>query len=205
MPHGLQRLAVPGEPAGRPGVQPGQLVAVLDPEPVAQHLGVEPVVAVPAAAVVDREGQRAGAFLVLEDGGAVVAAGERVGQVGGEPVDDARAEQEVAGGRWLLLQHLGQQVLGDPSVVPGEGGDRGGELVGRGAALQRERGQPKARCPALGAVEQAAQVDRAEVQVVLGEQRRRLLQGEGEVGSADLGELARPAAAGAAAAAGPPW
>ncbi len=187
MPRRLGRRAVGREPAGGAAVQLGdalgRLVAQLDP----QQLGEELVVAVPAVPALHRDHEGARPLQLGQHRLAVVAAGERVRQLAVEPVQDRGAQQHRPDRRRLARQHLAGQVVGDAALVAGEFGD---EAAGVGVIAERQRRQPQAGRPPLGVGTQQGHVARPQVQALAAQQLCGLLQGEGQLGDADLGQLA---------------
>ena len=115
----------------------------------------------------------------------VRCAGQGVGQVGGDEVDETDAHQEVEQLRGLPVDHLGQQVGGHRVVVTGERVDEPGGIC---AALQLQGGQPETGRPPLGPLDQATDVCVVEVDPELGQQRGGLVDPEGEFGGPDLGD-----------------
>ena len=122
-----------------------------------------------------------------QDPGPVRAAGQRVGQVPAEAVGHRRPEQERPQLGRLDGQDLLDQVAGDGAVVAGQLGHEPARL---GMLPQRQGGQPQPGRPALGPPPQRLQLGPGQLDPVVGQQRRRLLEREGQVGLADLGELA---------------
>ena len=169
--------------------QPGSLVEQARP----QHVGEELVVAVPPAAVVERDEEQVPAIERLERGLAPVLAGDGVAQRAGQRVEDRRLQQEAPDLFGLAVQDLLDQVVDDVAVVPGEARDEAGDVV---SPLHRERRQLERGDPALGAPLQRGDVPRGEIQPHhLVEVGGGLVGREAQVGGADLDELApRPQA-----------
>ena len=185
-----QRLAPEpgaGEPLRRARVELRLEAGALEPQARAQQLGEQPVVAEPRAVTVERDEERAGALELLERERAVVAAGQRVGQIAADAAGDARAQQQLARRRGQPGQHLAGQVVGDGAIVAGELGD---ERVGVGLAAQRQPGEPEAGGPALRALEQARDERGPQREPQPLQQRGRLLQREREIGGAQLAQAA---------------
>ena len=89
-------IAVRGEPLRGTPVQVLELAAELRAQLRAQQLREERVIAVPRAVLVERSQQRATMLEAGEHPLTVRAAGQRVGQVAADHVDDGRAQQELA-------------------------------------------------------------------------------------------------------------
>ena len=185
---GLPGLVVPV--AGAP-VQPGDPVGVLAEQVRPEDVGEQVVVAVPAALVVERHHEQVPALQRLQHLAAPGRLGDGVAERAGEPVQDGRAEQEVADVLGLAVEDLLDEVVHDVPVVAGEPRDEAGRVV---AVAQRDRGELQGGDPALGPGLQGLDVVRVQLQPGgVGEVGGRLLVGEPEVGRADLGELpARP-------------
>ena len=89
-------VAVRGEPGRGPPMQLRRLVGELCAQLGAQQLGKERVIAMPVAVLVERRREDAPVLQAREHALCVPGAGERVGEVGAQRVDDRRAQQEVA-------------------------------------------------------------------------------------------------------------
>src|SRR5664279_4033640 len=112
-----------------------------------QHVGKELVVAIPAAAIVERDQEQVPAFQSLERGLATVLPDNRVAQWAAQPAQDGGLQQEAPDMFGLTLQDLFDQVVDDVSVVPGEACDESGDVV---SALHRERCQLERGDPPFG-------------------------------------------------------
>ena len=144
----LGRLAVLLVPRARPPVQVRHLVGLLVQQARLQHVGEEVVVAIPLAAVVERDQEQVAALQRLQHGLAAVLAGDGIAQRAAQPVQDGGLQQEVPDLVGLALQHLLDQVVDDVAVVAGEAGDEAGDVV---APLHRQRRQLERGDPPLGA------------------------------------------------------
>ena len=184
---GRHRLAGVGVPGGGPAVQARQLGGVPVVQLGPEQLGEQRVVAVPGPGRAGGRGEHVLALQPGQDPGPVGAAGQRVRQVAAEPVGHTRPEQERPQLGGLGGQHLLDQVAGDGPVVAGQVGD---EPPWLGVLAQREGGQPQPGRPALGPPPQRLQLGPGQLDPVAGQQHGRLLEREGQVGLADLGELA---------------
>ena len=185
MRQGLAPVAMRGEPHGRPRVQPRPQRGSLEAQARAQQHGEQRVVAEPPLVAVDRRQEDPGAVEVGEHPPAVVALGQRVGELAADLFRDARAQQEAARLGRLQREDLAAQVVGDRVVVAGELGEEGLGVV---LALERERREPQPRGPALGALHEPFGLVGAEREAVLGEQGIGLRRGEGQVRRAQLAQ-----------------
>ena len=92
----LGRVAVRLVPVARPPMQLVDPVGLLVEQPCPQHVGEQVVVAVPEAAIVERDEEQVRPIELLEHRLAAAAAGHRVAQRPGEPVQDRGLEQEAS-------------------------------------------------------------------------------------------------------------
>ena len=119
-------------------------------------------------------------------------AGHRVGQAPADPVEDRRAQQQLAHLRRLALQHLRHQVAGDGPLAAGE---LAHEPLRVRVPGERDRRQAQAGGPSLGPlVKQRHRLVR-ELDPARPQQLARLLEGEAQVRFSDLGQLAGEAQA----------
>jgi hypothetical protein len=120
---GVGGLAARGEPARGELVQSGDVrghrAAQFQPKQVGEHA----VVSEPGTAGVEGYDERVGVLQVQQDPFRPRASGKQVGELAVDPVQHRGAQQQALGLRWLPLQHLGHQVLGDRAVAAGELGD----------------------------------------------------------------------------------
>ena len=112
-----------------------------------EEVAEQVVVAVPLAAIVERDDERIRAREGLERIGRVVRAEHRIAQGWRHPVEDRRPEQERLEIVRLALQHLFQEVVGDLLLIAGQtGSPRGGIVtVSQRQRCQRDRGSPPLR------------------------------------------------------------
>ncbi len=136
---GVDGLPVCGVPAGREPVQLGHLGGLGAAQLQGEHVGDEAVVAKPRPAGVEGDHERVGVFQVEQDPFRPGGAGEQVGQLAVDPVEQAGAQQQPLDVGGLAVEHLGHQVLGDGAVAAGEVRDEPRRV---GVAGQRECGQP---------------------------------------------------------------
>jgi hypothetical protein len=121
-------VAVRQEPASRAPVQlrdHGRLGAL---QLASQELAEEVVVAVPLAALVQRDQEQVRPLDLGERGGGV-AAGDRIADRHAEPLEDRRAEEEVADVAAQPSEHLAAEVVDDVTVVAGEVADEPAGVV----------------------------------------------------------------------------
>jgi MFS family permease len=111
-------------------------------------------------------------------------AGQQVGQLAVDAVEDGGPQQQVLDTRRLALQHLGDQVLRDRAVTAGELRD---EPLRVRVAGQGQRREPQARGPPLGPLVQPRRPRRRQRDPRGIEQRPGLAPGKAQVGRADLG------------------
>ena len=116
----LGPLAVLLVPVARPPVQLGDVVGLLVQQARPQHVGEEMVIAIPLAAVVERDQEQVPSLQRLQHGLAAVLAGDGIAQWAAQPVQDGGLQQEAADILGLALQDLLDQVVDDVAVVPGE-------------------------------------------------------------------------------------
>ena len=120
-----------------------------------------------------------------EHRGTVVAAGERVGELGRHEIDDADPLQERHQGGSLRAEHLAEQVSRHAVVIAGEGLDRGRYVR---AAEQGQREQTQPGCPPLGAPDQPLELRLLEIETQTREQVCGLLGTESQIARPHLGE-----------------
>ncbi len=188
VPDRLRRLAVCLPPGAGAAVQLGHVVGMLVEQAGPEQVGEQVVVAVPAPPVVERDEEQVGALERLEHRRPARAAGDRVAQRAGEPVEDGGPEEEVPDGVGLALEDLVGEVVDDVAVVARERRDERGDIL---ASPHRDRGELESRDPALRPRLERVHVgarERESHPVV--EVRGRLVGREPEVGGADLDELA---------------
>ena len=106
-------------PASRHAVQSvdadGVGAAQLEPQEVGEQM-----VAKPGAVDVERGDERVCLLEVEQDPLRVRAAGHRVAQAPGDPVEDRGPQQELPHLRRLALQHLRHQISRDAALAAGE-------------------------------------------------------------------------------------
>ena len=100
---------------------------VLAPELELQKLAEQMVIAIPLPACVQGDQEHVRARELREHRGRVLAAEDRVAQLGGEPIQNRGAHQEVPGLRRERAQNLIGQVVRD---VPSTAGERPHTLIG---------------------------------------------------------------------------
>jgi hypothetical protein len=173
-------------PVGGAVVQLGDQAGVAVAEARPQQVGEQGVVAVPAA-LGDVGEEHAAALQGVEALLGVGVVGEDGRQPRGQPVDHARAEQELLGAVVLAVEHLLEEVLGHRGFG---GGGAEHDLVAVVGLVEGAGGQAQARDPALGAMPEGLDVVAAQLDAVGVEQGGGLVEAELEVGVADLAEAA---------------
>jgi hypothetical protein len=180
---GLRELVAFGVPAGGLAVQAPYQIGMPPGQFVVQHLAE--LVLVAEQGLVDRLDERVCPDQLVEAAARVVPAGHPVGEVGMHLLDDARPQQHVADTRLLGVEDLGAQELRD-RLVPGR-------MRGTGrpahAGVARHRVQADGGHPTLGAFVQCGGLTVGQPHAVRLEHLGRLVQGEGQLVGADLGEL----------------
>ena len=120
------------------------------------------MVAIPLAAVVERDQEQVCAIERLEHGLAAVLTGDGIAQWAAQPAQDRGLQQEAPNMIGLTLQDLLDQVVDDVAVVPGEARDEAGDIV---TPLDRERRQLERGDPAFGTPFQRGDIRRRQVQI----------------------------------------
>ena len=164
----------------------------LRPEEIAEQV----VVAVPPAAIVERDDERIRTRQGLERIGRVVRAEHRIAQGWRHPVEDRRAEQERLEIARLAPQHLFQEVVGDLLLSAGQTGSPRGGIV---AVSQRERCQRDRGSPPLRPLAQSLGRLLRQLQTTEGGNGSRLLRVQREERGPDLDQIAACTEAAAAA------
>ena len=148
MADGLGRLAVLLVPCARPPVQARHLAGLLVVQACLQHVGEQMVVAIPPAAVIERDQEQVPAVQRLQHGLAAALPGDGIAQRAAQPAQDGGLQQEGLDTIGLTRQHLLGQVVDDVAVIAREAGDEAGHVV---SPLHRQRRQLERGDPALGA------------------------------------------------------
>ena len=187
VPDGLDHLAMLGEPRCGPPVQRryffGQRPAQLQPQEIPEQV----VVAKPCPLGVERHHERVGVLELQQDPIRARAAGQQIGQLAVDPIEQGGTQQQLLDVVRLALQHLGEQVLGDRAVAAGE---LRHEALGVGVTSQGERRQPQARGPPFGPLVQQRRPGCGQRDPRGFEQLAGFALGEAQVCCADLGQLA---------------
>jgi len=120
MPDRLDNLAMLAEPCRGPPVQCRHLIrqrpAQLQPEQIREQV----VVAEPRAPRVERDHERVRVLQVQQDPFRPRTAGQQIGQLAVDPVQQAGAQQQIPDVAGLAVQHLVEQVLRHSAVRAGE-------------------------------------------------------------------------------------
>ena len=202
MLEGLQVQAVGFEPGAGAQVAGGQACAVPAAgavlQALAQQVGEQVVVAVPAALVVKRDDKQVAALNGLQRrlAGPGVRLQHGIAQRAAQPVKDGGAQQEGLDFRRLAAQHLLHQVIQDEVVAAGERVNKAGGIDAAGEALQRQGGQLQTGDPTFGAGFQGGDLGGRKFQAHrLVEKAGGFGRGEAQIGDAQLGQLAASAQA----------
>ena len=142
------------------------------------------VVAEPGALGVERFDERVGVLEFQQDPFRARAAGQQIGQLAVDPIEQGGTQEQILDVGWLAFEHLGDQVLGDRAVAAGELRD---EPLRVGVTGQGERREPQARRPSFRPLVQqrrsgVRQRDTRGVEKLAG-----FALGKAQVGRADLG------------------
>ena len=145
------------------------------------------VVSVPLAPSVERDHEEIPPIEDLEHALAAVQSRDRIAQRAGQPIEDARPQEEPADILGLALQDLLGEVVDDEAIVSSEARDEGADVV---AALHRQGGQLERRDPTLRPLLQRGDLVRLEVQIGrLIQVRRGLVTREAQIRRSYLNEL----------------
>ena len=175
-------------PVGGTTVQARGLPRQLVAQPGGEQLAQQRMAAVPRpVGAVDGGDERVLALELRQPLGRARIARDRRGQVGAHLADHRRPEQERDELRRLAGQHLRHEVVGHREVVAGEGRHERGRVR---VVAQRQRGEPEAGGPALRPLPQPPQALGLELRPRRREQRRGLVEREGEVGLPELADRA---------------
>ena len=155
VPRGRAHPAALGEPARRRDVHPGQLARRDRVQLGAQQVAHQRVEAEPAGPALDAFEHRVLAREPLELPRAAAAAAEHVRELAADGVGERDPQQEGPLAVRLVIEHLGEQVVGDGRVGAGEVRDEAARVR---VPAQREHRHPQAGRPALGAPQQRAGV-----------------------------------------------
>ena len=128
-------------------------------ESLSQQIGEEPVIAIPAPLVIQRDDEQVGAFEVFQRCLPGTSGSEQHGFTQ-EPHRRSRIDvrnKNVWMLRRLLMQHFFQQIVEHEMMAAGERPDEAGGIR---SALHGERGQLQTGDPAFGAILQRGDVVR---------------------------------------------
>ena len=142
----LVRPAVPLAPARRARQVHGEQLRMVALELAPEEIAEQVVVAVPLAAIVERDDERVRACEGVERIGCAARGEHRIAQGRRHPVEDRRREQEPLELVRLVLQHLFHEVVGDLLLIAGQPGSPRGGIV---TATQRQRRQRDPGSPAF--------------------------------------------------------
>ena len=188
MPNGINREPVLGIPLGGEAVQTGKRGGLGAPQLETQEIGEQVVVAEPGPVSVDGVDESAGVFELEQDPLGALCPEEAVCNRPVYALEDRRPQQELTYRLGLALEDLGEQVIGHRSLAAGEFGD---ESLRVRPSRERQRREPKAGDPALGASLQRLDGVGGERDPGGGKQLACLVELKAKVRGAQLGELAR--------------
>ena len=178
-------------PGGRPGVQLGDLVRVLDTKLGVEVIAQEVVIAVPLAVSVEGKDEHVLARQVLERAGGAGHPCHGIAQGAREPVQDRRAHEQVSLIGLDAGQQLGAEVLAHPPVISSEGHVSDGF-----AGLHGERGEVHADGPTFGSLHHVVDPARRRIDARAHEQRLCFGRGHGQLPRSELQDVALGHAAG---------
>jgi hypothetical protein len=161
----------------------GQRPAQLQPEQIREQV----VVPEPGPPGIQRFDERVGVLEVQQDRFRAEAAGQQVGQLAVDPVQQGSAQQQILDVGRMAVQHLRDEVLRDRALAAGELGDEPLRVAMTGQGDHRE---PQARGPPLGPLVEQRDPGRRQRDARGVEQFAGLALSEAQVGRADLGQLA---------------
>ena|GEM_PF-6429617 len=185
MPDGGDRFALLGEPPRRPQVHIGNDAWPVPRQPMQQQFPQQRVDTEPLRPARQVHHQRVARRQSLQGQLAVTTAGQLIRQTGSEPVGHAGHQEELPVLLGKLVGDLFDQVFGHQMVAAGEPGDAAVDVT----RIQTHQGQPQARGPPLGAVQQHRELTFGQAKAIAGEQLRRLGRAESQVMRADIGDF----------------
>jgi hypothetical protein len=184
---GQPMLLAPGR---RVAVQLRRLAGLVLQQAGAEQVGEQLVVAPPATHLIQRDQEQARPLQPFQHRLAAGPAGDGVAQRSRQPLQDRRLQQKAADLIRLALQHFLGQIVKDVAVAAREGRHEPGHI---GVLPKRQAGQLQPGHPPLGAGRQRRHSGlRQGGPGRLAQQRRRLLDGEAQLGGAQLGQLPAP-------------
>ncbi|MCY1292185.1 hypothetical protein D9M70_414000 [compost metagenome] len=186
---------VVGEPQAGVEVQLLEALRVAGLQATTKEVGEQVVEAVPLALTVERQEEQLHGFQPLQQGLAVVAAGQGVGQVATELAGDAEGQQGVLQVAGQLLEDAGQQVLADRGLVAAQAFHLPGGL---GLVAQPEARQLHPDRPPFGMAVQGRQYGIIQLQAGLGQVVAGFFGGQAQFVEADLQQPALGAQGGQA-------
>ena len=148
MPYGVIGQPMLFAPGRRVPVQPRRLAGLFGLQAGPEQVGEQTVVAPPAAHLIQWHQEQAVLLHLLQQRLAPRAAGDRVAQRAGQPLQHRGLHQEGAHRPGLAFQHLLGQEVQHIAVTAGERRHEPGDIS---LAAQRQPGQMQPRGPPLGA------------------------------------------------------
>ena len=181
--HRVRQLSMPAMPSGGAPQQFGEQIRVLLPEPGAEGVTEERMIAVPAIARGPDE--QAGRGELSQPEPRTVLIRQLQGQVLRDPLGDAGAQQDVPHPGGVRFERLAEKVTADQLV--------GLTGIGRLFAAQRDRHETKPGHPALGVLNQRHERFPLARHVAAAQQFNGLGAGKGQVPGMYLGKVPREA------------
>ena len=188
VPDRLHRVSVRLQPRRRGAMQRIDDLGGAAAELELQQVREQVVVAEPAPPGVERDDERVRVLEVLQDRLRAHAPGQGVGERTVDPLEHGGAQEQLPHVRRLTLEHLRQQVSGDGPLAAGELRD---EPLGIGVPRQRDRREPQTGRPPLGPLPESRRSLIGQRDPARLEQPPGLLEGEAQVGVADIRQRAR--------------
>ena len=152
-----------------------------------QQLADQMVVAEAGPLIIQRHQEQVGQVDAAQPRRGVLPAADGRTGVRGQLAQEGRVQHEPGHLGWLLLQHLGDEVLGDGVAADLKGSRRPGRVAG---AAQGQRGHLQRRGPSLAAFMQPFKVGRADLDAEVREQVAAFGQREMQVTVPKLAQLA---------------
>ena len=183
----LAREPVSLEPARRSVVEGADGARLDGLQSVAQRLAKQEVIPVPASVGIQRHEEQIRPFELLQHGLAVLAAGDGVAEVAGEPVEDRGVQQKLLERLRLAMEHLLDHIVEHVAMTAGEASQHGRWI---GLAVEGKRCELESGGPTLRrGRERVDQVSREHPPQSFGQECGRLLDVKAEEIGVDLGEL----------------
>ena len=183
VPDGLVGLPVLLVPGGGAAADPGLLTGLAPVQLRLEHLGEQPVVAIPLALVVLGNDEQVERLDLVEPGGGAGRVQHRVAERAADAVQHRGPQQEPDRLRRLAGQHLVEEVVHDVAAAAGDLPGGLGRLRLRG---DRQPGQVDPRRPPLGVRHDLPDLGGGQVDAELAQQVGGLVRPEREVRRPEL-------------------